>query len=201
MALKVAGALIGILAGAADIGAAFGLSAAAEKKAKELEEKMNTLRTDSENVGDLYDRVYYVVNSTMKRIMDAVEQLPDDFLTEIEESVKKVLEPTATDKIFSLMATYLGVAGLAVTTISGAVRTARAIKAKLKDSGKTKYNIMFGASGSIPSHDFHMSMQNELVAGFSIHTSQLKIWTFPYRETIQWQCLPPTRYVNARDFR
>ena len=63
---------------------------------------------------------------------------------------------------------------------------------------RKKYNIMFGASGS---HDFHMSMQNELVAGFSIHTSQLKIWTFPYRETIQWQCLPPTRYVNARDFR
>ena len=129
MAFKIASTLVGILAGAADIGAAFGFSAAAEAKQKELEEKIiRTLMTDAESAGDRYDRVYYVVNSTMKRIMNAVEQLPDDFLSEIDASVKKVLEPAAADKVFSLMATYLGVMGLAVTTISSAVRAVREIK-------------------------------------------------------------------------
>ena len=44
---------------------------------------------------------------------------------------------------------------------------------------------------------------NFKLAGFLIHTFQLV--RFPYiilyRETIQLKCLPPTRYVNGRDFR
>ena len=141
MAFKIASTLIGFIAGAADLGAAFGFSAAAEAKQKELQSKMSKLKTDAEDAGDLYDRVYYFVNANMKRMMNAIEQLPDDFLTEIDKSVKKVLEPAAAEKVFTVMATYLGVAGLGLSTISGAVKAARKIRAKLKASNKTEAGI------------------------------------------------------------
>ena len=140
MALKVASTLISLLAGAADIGAVIGLSDAAEKKQKELNEKLTKLQADVESAGDLYDRVYYVVNANMKRLMNAVEQLPDDFLAEIEASIEKVA-PGSAARISSLMAIVLGVTGLSVTTISSVVRAGRAIRAKFKDSGKTESGI------------------------------------------------------------
>ena len=47
-----------------------------------------------------------------------------------------------------------------------------------------------------------MSTQNEFFFNFwwQIHTFCYGLPICLYRETIQWQCLPPTRYVNARDF-
>ena len=132
MALKIAGSLLTYLTDAADVAAAFGFKTAVDGKKKELEEKLKKLKKDVEAAGDLYDRVYYLVIQNMRRLMNAVEQLPTDLLTQTDSTVKRVLQQSHATEVLSMTAVYVGVSAKTFSSISDIVGEARDLKARRK---------------------------------------------------------------------
>lgn len=129
MASQIAFSVVNAVVGIGSIGAGLGFGAAENAKMTELNEKAAKLKEDAEAAGDIYDHTYYLVTENLKRVKTAINALPDDFLTQVDDDINNVVKSASQDAL-TLLGQILGYVGGGAATISAIIKTVRAYKAK-----------------------------------------------------------------------
>ena len=122
---NVALPLINAIAGIGSIVAGASFGAAEKAKLEQLTRDTDALRTQVDRANNLYTRTYYMVTVNLKRVADAVEKLPDDFIAQLDSRITALRTPTGTVQAIGTLAQVVGYTGAAVGTISGILRGVR----------------------------------------------------------------------------
>ena len=116
MASGIALPLANVLIGISGISTSIGFTIHEKALMNELKEKAEKLHKDITDAADVYERVYYVIAVNLERLRKAADNLPNDFVKEMQGEINPELQSQYSMEVLNLA---LGFGGSAFGTFSG----------------------------------------------------------------------------------
>ena len=126
----MAAALANVLLGLGGIGAGIGFGVKERQLMNELNEKADKLKKDVEEVGDIYDHVYYLVCINAKRFLKSVDKLPIDFIKKVQKDIEADLKSSKLNQTLSVLAQVIGYSTVTLAITGGILEIVRRCKSR-----------------------------------------------------------------------